>query len=213
MNGGHDLGGKQGFGAIAAEADEPCFHAEWERRVFALTLAAGMLGQWNIDESRHARENQPPVNYLGQSYYHNWLVGLEKLLAQKQLLDCSPQQAKQYPVPDPQAARTLLARGGPSLMPQQQAPRFASGDQVRVKRSHSSGHTRIPGYVQGARGTIREHYGSHVYPDANARGERRGEALYSVAFLGTELWGEGAEVAEVLVDLWEPYLEAAEETR
>ena len=45
---------------------EPLFHAEWERRAFALTLATGMLGQWNIDESRHARENQAPQRYLEQ---------------------------------------------------------------------------------------------------------------------------------------------------
>ena len=52
MNGGHDLGGRQGFGSVNAEpeSEEPLFHAEWERRIFALTLATGMLGQWNIDE-------------------------------------------------------------------------------------------------------------------------------------------------------------------
>ena len=50
MNGGHDLGGRQGFGSVNAEpeSEEPLFHAEWERRIFALTLATGMLGQWNI---------------------------------------------------------------------------------------------------------------------------------------------------------------------
>ena len=56
MIGGHDLGGKHGFGDInpEPESEEPLFHSEWERRVFALVIATGMLGQWNIDESRHA---------------------------------------------------------------------------------------------------------------------------------------------------------------
>ena len=36
MNGAHDLGGMMGFGAIAPETDEPVFHEEWERRVFAM---------------------------------------------------------------------------------------------------------------------------------------------------------------------------------
>ena len=43
MNGVHDLGGMHGFGRINAEPEsvEPVFHAEWERRVFGLFLAAG----------------------------------------------------------------------------------------------------------------------------------------------------------------------------
>ena len=44
MNGIHDLGGMQGFGAVVREEHEPVFHADWERHVFAvlnLTIAAG----------------------------------------------------------------------------------------------------------------------------------------------------------------------------
>src|SRR5688572_28252679 len=47
MNGAQDLGGMMGFGPIAAESDEPWFHASWERRAFALTLAASATGAWN----------------------------------------------------------------------------------------------------------------------------------------------------------------------
>jgi nitrile hydratase len=83
MIGAHDLGGAQGFGAVAATKDEALFHSAWERRAFALTLATGMLGQWNIDESRHARENQQPQRYLDNSYYETWLVALQKLLLKK----------------------------------------------------------------------------------------------------------------------------------
>ncbi|PKP82578.1 MAG: nitrile hydratase subunit beta, partial [Alphaproteobacteria bacterium HGW-Alphaproteobacteria-2] len=56
MNGPHDMGGMQCFGALPLEPEEPVFHAEWERRALALTLAAGALGHWGLDESRHARE-------------------------------------------------------------------------------------------------------------------------------------------------------------
>ena len=55
MNGAHDLGGMHGFGAVDIERDEPVFHSDWERKAFALTLAAGFLGKWNIDMSRYAR--------------------------------------------------------------------------------------------------------------------------------------------------------------
>ena len=93
MKGGHDLGGQSGMGPInpEPESQEPVFHADWERRVFALTLATGMLGKWNIDESRHARERQDPLTYIENSYYENWLEGLETLLLDKGLLESDEQ--------------------------------------------------------------------------------------------------------------------------
>ena len=42
MNGAQDMGGMHGFGPVVAEPNEPVFHAEWERRAFALTLAMAM---------------------------------------------------------------------------------------------------------------------------------------------------------------------------
>src|SRR3954463_10797422 len=88
MNGAHDLGGEHGFGPINAEpeAQEPVFHADWERRVFGLVRALSPLGCWNRDMSRFARERQHPVDYLRQSYYENGLAGLEKLLVEKGLV-------------------------------------------------------------------------------------------------------------------------------
>ncbi len=80
MNGAHDLGGMHGFGPIDPEPNEPVFHADWERRTFALTLAMGAWGKWNIDMSRFARERMPPAEYLRTGYYEHWLFGLEKLL-------------------------------------------------------------------------------------------------------------------------------------
>ena len=41
MNGGHDVGGMHGFGPVDPPEDEPVFQSEWERRAFALTVAAG----------------------------------------------------------------------------------------------------------------------------------------------------------------------------
>jgi nitrile hydratase len=86
MNGAHDLGGMHGLGPIDPEKDEPVFHAEWERRCFAITLAAGFLGQWNIDMGRYARERMHPAEYLSTSYYEHWLHGLQLLLVEKGLL-------------------------------------------------------------------------------------------------------------------------------
>ena len=88
MNGGHDLGGMHGLGPVnpESERDEPVFHHSWERRVFALTLATGFLGRWNLDQSRHARERQHPIDYLRNTYYENWLAGLQRLLVDSGLL-------------------------------------------------------------------------------------------------------------------------------
>lgn len=222
MNGAHDLGGMHGLGPILPEneADEPVFHHEWERRAFALTLAAGFLGQWNLDESRHARERQHPVDYLRNSYYENWLAGLSTLLVEKGLV--SPEEladgvARQGASAEI-AARVVgaeqvvarLATGGPVDMPAADEPAFAPGDAVRVVNLHPIGHTRAPRYVRGRRGVVSARHGCHVFADANSRGERRGEQLYSVRFTARELWGDGARGRDaVYVDLWQPHLEPA----
>ncbi len=87
MNGGHDLGGMHGLGPIEMEQNEPVFHEEWERRCFAITLACGYLGEWNLDMTRYARERMHPATYLDTSYYEHWLIGLQTLLVEKGLLD------------------------------------------------------------------------------------------------------------------------------
>lgn len=82
MNGAHDLGGMHYFGPISPEADEPIFHEQWERQVFALNLAMGSWGKWNIDKSRYARERLEPALYLKSSYYERWVLGLQTLLVE-----------------------------------------------------------------------------------------------------------------------------------
>ncbi len=58
MNGAQDMGGKHGFGPVKPEPNEPVFHAEWEKRAFALTLAMGMPGAgtstWAASRARTA---------------------------------------------------------------------------------------------------------------------------------------------------------------
>lgn len=220
MKGGHDLGGQPDLGPInpEPESEEPVFHAEWERRVFGLTLATGMLGQWNIDESRHARERQDPLDYLRNSYYENWLEGLQTLLLEKGLVTQEElQQAavassstaeNPLRVPAPETAVKLLAAGASSLMPAQEGPRFAIGDSVTVRHSEAAGHTRVPRYAQGVTGMVTALLGCHSYPDSNAAGVHEGKQLYTVAFQGQDLWGNASSRSEVLIDLWEPYLQA-----
>ena len=60
MDGTHDLGGKEGFGPIPIEADEPIFHADWEAKALALRMATGAWRKWNIDAGRHSIERFAP---------------------------------------------------------------------------------------------------------------------------------------------------------
>jgi nitrile hydratase len=219
VNGVHDMGGAHGFGPVEPEPDEPVFHADWERRAFALTLAMGATGEWNLDESRFAREDRPPADYLARTYYEIWLAGLERLLAERGLVEPEEVEAER-PLNEPRPVRRTLAaedvpkmlgRGGPTRRDVDHPARFAIGDRVRARNIHPAAHTRLPRYVRGRVGTVVLVHGAHVYPDVHARGEGEDpQWLYTVRFDGRELWGPDADPASaVSVDAFEPYLEPA----
>jgi len=214
VNGAHDMGGNQGFGPIEREPDEPAFHAEWERRAFALTLAMGATGQWNLDMSRFSREDREPVDYLSRTYYELWEAGLEKLLVERGLVSAAELEAG-HVIDTARELRRLAAedveplvmrRGGVEREPAGEA-RFAVGDRVRARNTHPLTHTRLPRYVRGHVGTIERVHGAHVYPDVHAvTGEEDPQWLYTVRFTARELWGR-EDNATISVDAWEPYLE------
>lgn len=219
MNGVHDMGGMQGLGEIAPEPNEPVFHAPWEARALALTLAMGAWGRWTIDASRFARETIPGPDYLRMSYYEKWIEGLSRLMLQHGLVSAAELRAAR---PDPGAPRAkpalsaaavpgVLAGGGPANRESPALPAFAVGDAVRARTLNPTGHTRLPRYVRGRRGSIVRDHGAHVFPDANAHGlGEQPRRLYGVRFAARELWGEAAGAADsVHLDLWEPYLEPA----
>ena len=200
MNGAHDMGGAHGFGHVVPEADEPWFHAEWERRVFGMVIALGAGGRWNIDASRFAREDRPPAEYLGMTYYEIWLAGLERLLSERG-----------YPerVLHADDVPATLARGGPSSRDSDRPARFAVGDRVRTRNTHPHTHTRLPRYARDKVGTVALVHGTHVFPDSNAQfhGEDP-QWLYTVRFTAQELWGSD-ERSSVTIDAFEPYLSPA----
>jgi nitrile hydratase len=220
MNGPQDLGGQAGFGPVAPEKDEPVFHAPWEARALGLTLAAGALGHWTIDESRHARESLPPADYYASSYYAIWIKALEALLLRHGLVaaeelragraagPAAPRPERVLRAPD---AAAMLARGTSYLREVATPAAFAPGDRVRTAVMHPLGHTRLPRYARGKRGTVERVNGAHVFPDSNAHGN--GEApqwLYTVVFDAAEIWGRDADPAQRLsIDAWESYLEPA----
>jgi nitrile hydratase beta subunit len=218
-SGGQDLGGTQGHGPVSPEPNEPVFHAEWEKRAFALTLAMARPGQWNIDMSRFARENRPAGEYLSMSYYQLWFYALEAMLKERDLVsddEIVVGHALHPPKPvtsvlSPDDVLKVLHRGGPTERETNTKAAFKPGDKVRAKTIEPLTHTRLPRYVRGHLGVIERTIGCHVFPDSNATGAGENpQWLYTVRFEGPELWGASSDPSvKVSVDAWEPYLEPA----
>jgi nitrile hydratase len=213
-----DLGGQDGHGAVHPEPEGDLFHAPWEPRVLALTVALGATGLWNIDASRAARETLD--DYRELSYYQIWLAGLEKLLLQSgavQADEIIQGRLMQPAVPTqgvlrPDQVAAVLARGAPTARPPVSPARYSLGQWVRTGAIAPQHHTRLPGYARGKRGLIERIHGAHVFADAHAQGlGEQPQWLYTVAFDEKELWGADTsrQHSTVSVDAWEPYLEPA----
>ena len=219
MNGAQDLGGAQNFGPVVAEADEPSFHAAWERRVFAMAIAMGYAGAWSLDASRAARESLSPAQYLASSYYRIWLAAVEKQVAELGLATREEIAGGTASAPGttlprvlrPEGLEARFRAGFPSDRPVEAPARFAVGDPVMTINEHPTGHTRLPRYARGRRGTVERVHGAFVFPDTNAHGQGENPAwLYTVGFEATVLWGAGADPGgRVTVAAFEPYLEPA----
>jgi nitrile hydratase subunit beta len=223
MNSVHDMGGMHNLGPIEHEGSEPLFHHEWERRALALNLATGALGQWNIDMSRHAREQMPAADYLASGYYEKWIWGLTKLLVDRGLVPQEEIDARMADLSAP-VKRTghprlftadkvdaALKRGNSAKLAVDVPARFKAGDRVKAIRINPTSHTRLPRYARGAAGVVDRDHGVHIFADTHAMGlGQKPQHLYSVRFAARELWG--AEVPEqdaVYIDLWDDHLEPA----
>ena len=211
-----DLGGQPGFGPVTPEPEGELFHASWEPRALALTLAMGATGSWNIDASRAMRETLP--NYRDLSYYQIWLGALEQLMLQRGQVLPDEIASGEMRHPAAPVARVLkadnvpavLAKGSPTERAAPGPARFAVGQVVRMHIGKVAHHTRLPGYVQGKCGTIEHVHGAHVFADANAQGiGEQPQWLYTVVFEEAELWGAASprQNLSVSVDAWESYLE------
>ncbi len=220
MNGGADLGGMMGFGPVVPEENEPNFHADWEARVMGMVVALGAAGQWNLDQSRFARESLSPADYMSLPYYAIWLEAAQKLMLERGMVtegELTAGRAIADPIPvkrtlSPADVPAALAKGGPVDRPAETHPTFAPGDIIRTINIHPDSHTRLPRYARDKTGMIERIHGHHVFPDTNARGEGEQPTwLYKVSFTAYALWGNRANPNDrVTLDLWEPYLRPAE---
>jgi len=200
MNGIHDMGGMQGAGPIAPEHDEPVFHEQWEKKVFAMQSAASGQGLYSGAEFRHAIERMNWLHYLESSYYEHWLTAIETLLSEKGIisreeLEARVKQVKEHPEAianfppsngsDQLASRLekMVRQGGSTRREIAQAPRFKPGDKIAVRNINPGGHTRLPRYIRGKRGAIEKVHGSFNLPDTNAQGQGKNpQPVYTVRF-------------------------------
>jgi len=215
MNGIHDMGGMQDMGPVQRESNEPVFHAEWERRIFALFNA--------MDTGWPARRVQleliEPAEYLRMSYYEKWLAAIEPLLTSTGMLTAEEiasgrviggtntkwhvlraSEVATWSAPVLDAPKTSSA-----------AARFHRTQLVRARNLNPLGHTRLPRYLRGKTGTIERIFGPAPLQDAVTEGPAgRMQPVYTVRFAALDLWGEQASrLDSVYADLWEDHLEPA----
>ena len=214
----HDMGGMQGFGRVEVEAGEPVFHADWERRIFALLSAAPYVARFSDDHFRPAIERIAPERYLAISYYEKWLDALTALLTERGLLtEAELQGGPLALLPHERTADRLEAaavigaieEGASQARPDDTAvQRFGPGDTIRTIRHGHAGHTRLPRYARGKPGRVAAAHGTFLVADCNAVGDRTREHLYTVVFEARDLWGAEASPGDtVTLDLWDRYLE------
>jgi nitrile hydratase len=235
-----DMGGRtEYFGPIVREPNEPVFHTRWEGRVFGMgPFMLGALFRGNLEAARFSMEQLPREVYLS-NYYRRWLGAFESQLVKDGYLgpnevDARVEGGQADPGPRrgsrvrlavtsrvlrrllrPTLPRWLCAHVLPRVIgtsrPALRRRRFSVGDRIRVRGERASGHTRQPGYVTGKPGVVTAHHGATLFPDAHAVGRRvRPQHLYTVAFEGSDLWGDAADAgSEVRVDLFEAYLDSA----
>lgn len=221
MNGVHDMGGMTCFGPVVPEENEPVFHSDWERRVFAMGMA-GSVFFGPVDRVRHAVERLDPVLYLSSSYYERWIEFIELLVKEFGVLNdeeistgvsASPGPSHEPP-PSADMIASVIQHGDPVTRQEGRLdPVFTIGDAVRARNIQPQGHTRLPRYVRGKLGRIAVIHGTHVFPDTNAHDQGENpQPLYNVRFSAEELWGPGAPLHDSLyIDLWEDYLEPVPE--
>jgi nitrile hydratase len=215
MDGIHDLGGMEGFGAVDVNA--PPFRADWERRMWAIAKNTS-APDWTLDWWRHMVERMEPATYLSVPYFEKWcltyLTGFVSsgLFTLEEGASGIAGSKEELAAPkDLDALRRQLRDTDVSFeLPIEDAPQLSLGDTVRARHDISAHHTRLPRYVRGHSGRVTVHHGAHVFPDLNAEGVRVGQHLYTVEFSAAELWGSEADPRDVVaLDLWESYLVSA----
>ena len=87
-----DIAEMNGTHALPRKSGELVFHNDWERRAFALAVSLAEQGEfeWSAFQQQLIKavaeaERDDPL-HPSRGYYESWLVALEAVLGQRQLL-------------------------------------------------------------------------------------------------------------------------------
>ena len=150
MDGIHDLGGREGFGAIDVHETEVPFHEPWEARVMGIVRAMSPAADWNIDWFRHCRELIKPVDYLTRPYYDQWLQTYAAMLVNSDIAtvqELTSGRATSRPSglqPPMSLADVATAKRSERNFAREikEPPAFAAGDSVGARSDQQNGCTR-----------------------------------------------------------------------
>lgn len=218
MDGIHDMGGMAGFGRVDVHDAEPT-HEPWEARAQVVALLSN-------DGVRASIEALAPDEYLTAGYFGRWVLSAERrsletgkvsrgaLERWRTAFSDDPDLSPPRSGPDDSVEGLVGYLTTTSPMGPATSARLGVGDQVRVRRMRPEGHHRCPRYVRGVLGVVERVAGEEHVP-APAPGEAPGplETVYTVRFDSTDLWGDQADAGqppfELMIDLWDRYLEPA----
>jgi hypothetical protein len=217
MKASHDVGGEPATPAEFSLKEEE----QWELNTYVTCEVLGWRGIWTSEERRRiGNVDVGKTIYLGLPYYGRWLLAAARVLVEKhhvtlgdfiervdevrrrylQGIGAGLPEAMPRAAGDPAAVKrnehhiTAVGKGDPQCYASMAGePRFAVGDQVRVRDLPTVFYTRTQEYVRGVRGTIvKVSYESPAAEDeAFERHDQKPEWFYIVRFR--------------MADLWEPY--------
>ena len=221
MDGIHDMGGVEGYGAVDYTPEETAsIDHRWQAISGAAIFALMRSGLTNIDAHRHRIERLDPTRYLSVGYWGRWLAAVESAtvdqgIASQAEIDAALRAGGH----DPDESRPprmhpvigLESRNNaPGFLRQiDAAPRFAVGDSIRtLEHPPHAGHHRLPRYARNKTGTIARVYPAFTLPDAVAHNDgEQPTYVYAVAFAAVDLWGPDSDPAQTChLDLFETYL-------
>jgi nitrile hydratase len=173
-------------------------------------------GRWTTGQNgnfRYELERLPAADYLRMSYYERWFTIVVARLLKANLITpaelASGKADPSRPVPAPPPPRIATPSAARQNVPVK--PRFKPGQRVRGRNINPVGHTRLPRYARGRRGTVVRDNGAFALQDTDENGQPLGgrpQHVYTVRFSARDLWGEQASPRDfVHLDLWEDYLE------
>ncbi|MEM1241098.1 MAG: nitrile hydratase subunit beta [Cyanobacteria bacterium P01_H01_bin.26] len=183
---------------------------------------------WTWGHLRMGAEGMHPFEYFQLRYYEKWLGGIsgffvdEGYITQSELdermalfLEDTASVEPSTPSTEAMAIDTqvvkYLTEGDSPKRPSPATPKFALGDQVRIKNVPSGEHTRLPGHIRGKVAEVVKVYeGAFTYFFPTSDGLGTPMPVYSLAFKPADIWDESLIDPKSVYynDIFEVYIEA-----